>query len=123
MPHHPGRVRGRLGPLTFIRVRVVPSLDHRDILLRELVKLKMKVCIARNALRSSRRPNWGIDIERDASDPQLLANLRELGQVKVDHRMETERTVREHYYYCWSAHILARRPLPYPPYCLVVDPY
>ncbi|VDB86914.1 unnamed protein product [Peniophora sp. CBMAI 1063] len=32
------------------------------------------------------------DIERDASDPQLLANLRELGQVKVDHRMETERT-------------------------------
>src|SRR6266702_863033 len=32
-------------------------------------------------------------IQRDARDPQLLANLNRLGPVRVDHHMQTVRTV------------------------------
>jgi hypothetical protein len=31
-------------------------------------------------------------VEKDGQDPQFLANLGRLGQVKVDHHMETKRT-------------------------------
>ncbi|KAI0255411.1 hypothetical protein BJV78DRAFT_1179929, partial [Lactifluus subvellereus] len=32
-------------------------------------------------------------IQRDGKDPQLLANLNRLGAVRVDHHMQTVRTV------------------------------
>ena len=51
----------------------------------------------------------GEDIQKDASDPQLLANLRELGQVSVDHRMSVARTVRLHIISAWAAYTQAEQ--------------
>jgi hypothetical protein len=39
-------------------------------------------------------------ILRDARDPQLHANLNRLGPVRVDHHMQTVRTVRQLHHMC-----------------------
>jgi hypothetical protein len=39
------------------------------------------------------QPNQIKAIQRDAKDPQFLANLNRLGPVRVDHHMQTIRTV------------------------------
>jgi len=48
-------------------------------------------------------PNYTIVIQRDARDPQLLANLSKLGPVRVDHHMQTIRTVSPKKAFCFTA--------------------